>query len=180
MAKWTPEAAYVAERPPTHLNMFILTALSPEAEQDDTNIVRFNVSCKICGRDTFRIFSFPLIAPNPSPYYLIKPGETIRRPPHSLECVGCATKSCIFDARRDGYDGVLNGDCSYESGEDGEAAISGEFRVTISLAYNTELSELIESANSAAVAPSDLFDWFAIEGKSIGGGELFAEDYECA
>ncbi|HEX4862034.1 MAG TPA: hypothetical protein VFV07_12415 [Rhizomicrobium sp.] len=140
----------------------------------------FKLFCKGCGHTAFRISSFPKTAPNPSPYFGIAPGQVLLLPPHDLVCGGCGTRARLFDARSDGYDGVLNGGCTYESGE-GEDALSGEEYVfVIGFGYSIEWSELAELAQEAGVDPADLFDSIVIGGTSPGGGQDFSLDYECA
>lgn len=43
--------------------------------------------------------------------------------------------------RTQGYDGVLNGGGTYESGTEGKAFMPGLFHIVVSLAYNAELAE---------------------------------------
>jgi hypothetical protein len=142
--------------------------------------VDFRLACKQCGGGTFRILSHPLIAPEPSPYFEVAPGEVIYRSPHRAECVRCGEVGSIFDGRSDGYDGVLNGGCSYETGAGDMVSRSAECAVTVSLTYNCDLAELREFAVEAGVHPADLFDWIAIVGQPTDGGVGFAVDYECA
>jgi hypothetical protein len=86
----------------------------------------------------------------------------------------------LFDARTDGYDGICNGGCSYESGTGGEAFVPGSFKVTVTPVYNNELSEMIESAAEFGVQTPDLFDSFVIHGAPLGDGKPFETYYECA
>jgi hypothetical protein len=178
MEQWTEAAARAAASHPVCLSGFELSVLPPT--EAAAYFVEYQLSCKSCGGEVFRISAHPKIAPDPSPYYLIPPGATFQRPPHSLECTRCSARSIVFDARKHGYDGVLNGGCTYESGDDGEAFVPGEFKVVVTLTYNAELPELQELAAEAKVQSADLFDWFAIKGVRLDGGEPFKIDYECA
>ncbi len=86
----------------------------------------------------------------------------------------------LFDARTQGYDGVLNGGCAYESG-DGEGRLAaGEFKFVVAFRHNIEPSELEELAAEAKVQPSDLFDWISIRGTPVGEGSTLEIEYECA
>src|SRR5688572_27163522 len=100
----TPEAEEALRAPPNCLSGFSLSALP--LEEGGLNLaVDFALSCKRCAGSIFRIFGFPsgnLAMPF--------------RPPHRLECVSCNHAVPLFDARTQGYDGVLNGGCAYESG----------------------------------------------------------------
>jgi hypothetical protein len=169
-------AIIAARQPPACLAGFSLSLLPSHQEVS----VEYDVRCATCGGGRFHISGFPIVAPDPSSYFAIAPGETIWRPPHSLKCAHCGAGGRVFDARTNGYDGVLNGGCSYESGEAGERDVEGVFKVTIALAYNAELPELLEVAQEAKVGVADLFDWFTISGESTEGGPSVVLDYECA
>lgn len=171
-----PSAALAAREPPSCLSAFRLTRIAPY----NSITAEFAVACKTCGQATFQISGFPKVAPDPSPYYQIAPGETLWRPPHSLKCTGCGTAATVFDARKNGYDGVLNGGCAYESGDQGEAFVPGVFKVKISATYNIDLDELTGLAREAKVRPPDLFDWLVIHGDAADGGKAFELGYECA
>ena len=123
-----------------------------------------------------------MVAPDPSPYYAIPPGQTLERPPHRLRCAGCGSTDVIFDARTDGYDGRLNGGAAYESGETGEAFTQATYEVIAMPTYNISLEELTELAPMAGPAanPADLFDWFNLVGKPDGDAPPFEWSYECA
>jgi hypothetical protein len=144
--------------------------------------VTFDISCGHCAANKFQIFCFPKIAPDPSPYYMLEPGQTLYRPPYSLKCMECGKKALLFDIRKHGYDAVLNDIASYESGEEGESetAVDGDFNVTVSVGYNVELEELLELAAEASVQPQDLFDTISINGINASGDILFAADFECS
>ena len=88
----------------------------------------------------------------------------------------------IFDAHTDGYDGVLNGGCAYESGSDGEEFSPGSYEVTVCVTYNIDASELDELASSAGaeVKATDLFDSLSITATSVSGGPHLEFHYECA
>ena len=180
MEIWSPEAALAAKQPPASLSQLALTVVPPEAGRRPAFAVDFAVSCKTCNHGVFMISGFPKIAPDPSPYAEILPGQTFWRPPHNLKCVNCGSVAKLFDARTDGYDGICNGGCSYESGTDGEAFVPGSFTVTVAPVYNNELSEMIESAAEFGVQTPDLFDSFVIQGDPVGGGKPFETYYECA
>ncbi|MGR4866967.1 hypothetical protein [Caulobacter sp. LARHSG274] len=175
-SKRNEAAAAAARQPPTCLAGFSTSLLPPHHEVS----VDYEVRCKTCGDEHFHISGFPIVAPDPSPYFAIAPGETIWRPAHSLRCAHCGAGGRVFDARTSGYDGVLNGGCSYESGETDEQDVEGLFKITIALAYNVELSELLEAAQEAEVGIADLFDSFTISGEPVNGGRSIELDYECA
>jgi hypothetical protein len=87
----------------------------------------------------------------------------------------------IFDARTDGYDGILNGGGPYES-EKGEHRFTDVIcKVVLSPTYNIEVEELQELAAGAGphVKATDLFDWINIIA-TLPDGEPFEVDYECA
>jgi hypothetical protein len=180
MGPWAPAAALAAKEPPASLGALSIVPLSPDDKSGTSITVDFAVSCKQCRQAAFRISAFPKVVPDPSPYAQIAPGETFWRPPHSLKCVNCGAVGRAFDARTDGYDGILNGGCSYESGNEGEAFVPGVFKVTISATYNVELYELTEISETVKVRPPDLFDWFVIHGDPVDGGKPFEVGYECA
>jgi len=174
----TPAAEQAAKTPPSCLADFNCAALPLEDDGLDL-AVDFALTCKACGADTFEILAFPKVAPDPSPYFAIEPGQTLFQPPHRLKCTSCGDERALFDVRTQGYDGVLNGGGAYESGTTGEAPIPGVFNVVVTACYNIELNELIELAHDAKVNASDLFDWLTIVGTST-GGEQIELSYECA
>jgi hypothetical protein len=181
MDSWSPEATQAAEHPPASLSQLALAARPPKNIGSEPDIgVEFVVSCRTCNHAVFQISAFPKVAPDPSPYYRVSPGETLWRPPHNLKCVNCGGEAKLFDARTDGYDGICNGGCSYESGTEGEAFVPGNFKVTVIPIYNIELSELMESAAQFKVQTPDLFDAIVIQGEPVGDGEPFETNYECA
>jgi len=168
-----------ARQPPACLAGFSTSLLPPANDI----AVDYEIRCKGCGEGRFHISGFPIVAPNPSPYFDVAPGATLWRPPHSLKCTHCGTGGRVFDARTNGYDGVLNGGCGYESGETGEQEVKGVFKVTIGLAYNTidaDIPELLDAAQEAKVGVADLFDWFTIDGEPVDGGQPIEFGYECA
>ncbi len=170
--------ALLSANPPANLDDFALSVASPP-NSDYPPKVCYELKCKKCGGDTFSITAYPLVAPDPSPYYQVASGETIQRPPHSALCAGCGNRAKIFDARKDGYDGILNGGCGYESGEDNEGLIAGPFKLSVLLFYNIELEELREFAAEKNVQPSSLFDFIEIKAMP-GEGEPIFFDYKCA
>jgi hypothetical protein len=99
-----------------------------------------------------------------------------------MKCSRCGGAGTIFDARTDGYDGLLNGGCAYESGADGEAFAVGTSEVTVTVSYNVSFSELEESASltRSGAKPTDLFDSLAITATPVGGGPSSEFSYECA
>ena len=175
----TPAAAHALKYPPSCLSSFRIEPL-PRGSNDPDVAVTFTVKCASCNSSEFRIFSFPLIVPDPSPYFAVGPGEVLFRPPHRLECAFCRAGGVVFDARTQGYDGVLNGGCAAESGSGDDTAVPGTFEVNVALFYNIELDELEDLATEVKVAPSDLFDWISIRGTSTSGREVFEVGYECA
>ena len=142
----------------------------------------FEVRCKACGSDEHRLGSYVEIAPDPSPYPRAAPGEKILRPPHRLKCERCEATDTIFDARTDGYDGVLCGGGPYESGQTGERFTDIVCRIAVGATYNIELEELRELAAGAKsdVKATDLFDWINIVATPLEGGKPLELDYECA
>lgn len=178
-AAWSPAAALAAERPPSSLSAFALSTRPPSGRRASDS-VSFDVACRTCAGAHFRVFAFPLIAPDPSPYYGLEPGDTFNRPPHRLACEGCGEIHTLFDIRTDGYDGVLNGGGATESGDSGEAPIVGASAVTITLIYNIELDELQEYASEEGRHPSDLFDAFVLYALPLDGSPPLELVYECA
>ena len=176
-------AEEAAGQPPKSFSAFALAALPPKPQPGMALLpwVDFAVSCKSCGCDDLRVGSFVENVPDPSPYPHAAPGEQILRPPHRLKCERCGAVATIFDARTDGYDGVLNGGCTYASGESGEQFSDVVCKVVVAATYNIDLTELQELAAKAgpAVKATDLFDWINIIA-SAPGGEPLELDYECA
>jgi len=174
-----PAAAYAEQHPPSCLSGFghVPVPLAPGG----LNIaIDFKLRCQDCSSDIFQISAFPLVAPDPSPYSGVRPGQTLYRPPHTLKCVSCNLERPLFDVRTQGYDGVLIGGGAYESGTEGKAFIPGRFHVVVSFIYNIDLTELEELAGEARVGASDLFDWISIVGTGIDGGQNVELGYECA
>lgn len=182
VGKWTAEAARAANDPPSSLSAFVVTPIVPNEGPEPLLWVSFSVACKSCGDGKFEVSSFPVIAPDPSPFHGVAPGDALLRPPHRLRCARCGSTGTIFDARTDGYDGVLNGGCAYESGIDGEAFAAGPFEVIVTLSYNVEASELEELARSEGgeKKATDLFDGLSITATSVSGEPAFEFPYECA
>jgi hypothetical protein len=180
MKNWTPAAALAVKQPPASLSQLALTVIESENGFDPDFGVEFAVSCKTCNHAVFKFSGFPIVMPDPSHYDELRPGQTLWRPPHHLKCVNCGNVAKAFDARTDGYDGILNGGNAYESGTHGEAFVAGTFNITITVVYNNDLDEQIEPAKEAAVQPPDLFDSFVIRGTPVEDGMPFEEVYECA
>jgi hypothetical protein len=176
-------AALAAGQPPKSFSSFALAALPPKPQPGMALLpwVDFSVSCKACGCDDFRVGSFVENVPDPSSYPNAAPGEQILQPPHRLKCERCGAVGTIFDARTDGYDGILNGGCSYASGESGEQFSDLVCKVVVVATYNIDLTELQELATQAgsAVKATDLFDWINIIATAP-DGERLELDYECA
>jgi hypothetical protein len=173
------EAAEALINPPSCVSGFDVTALPPTRRNDLT--AAFSLACKSCKRDVFHILAHPVLVPDPSPYYAMAPGETFHRPPHRLRCASCHAETALFDGRTQGYDGVLNDGFAVDSGSEGEAAIPGQFKVSVAFYYNIERDELLELSTEANVIPSDLFDAISIVGDpAADGGIKIALDYECA
>lgn len=177
--KRTPAALEAENTPPSCLSGYVteLRALMPGQLKLS---VEFALSCSGCGARSFRLLGHPVVVPNPSPYFGLKPGEILFRPPHRTECASCGRMDDLFDIRTQGYDGVLNGGGSYESGTDGEAAMPGRFELVVTFYYNIELDELQPYAQEGGVNPSDLFDWISIVGTALDDGEKVELSYECA
>jgi hypothetical protein len=99
-----------------------------------------------------------------------------------LQCERCGAVGTIFDARTDGYDGILCGGCPHESGETGERFTDIVCKITVGATYNIDLEELQELAAGAGadVKATDLFDWINIIATPLEGGESLELDYECA
>lgn len=182
VGRWTVEAARAANDPPRSLSDFSVTPITPDDGAENLARVNFGLACKSCGYGAFELGSFPVVAPDPSPYYGVAAGEALLRPPHRAKCVRCNSVGLIFDARTDGYDGVLNGGCAYESGSEGEEFFPGPYEVTVCVTYNIGASELDELASSARAETkaTDLFDSLSIIATSVVGGPNLELDYECA
>lgn len=177
----SPEAALAAREPPASFSAFDLHPIEPEPGPDALINAFYSVSCKTCGRDDFHFGSFPTTATDPSPHHDVEPGGAVLRPPHRLRCAHCGSTAPIFDARTDGYDGILSGGGPYQSGVTGEVFGGAPCKVEIYATYNIGLGELQELAAAAGsgVKPTDLFDWFNILLTPTDGGEPFELDYEC-
>ena len=175
----SPAAAEAVRIPPSCLAFFSCIP-RPLEREGMADTVDFALKCHTCAADTFQILAFPLVAPDPSPYSGIEAGQTFFRPPHRLRCTTCGTEGPLFDVRTQGYDGVLNGGCTYESGDKDESSIPGDFRIVVSVFYNIEIEELKEIAREAGVNVSDLFDAIAIFGSKVGIGDDIELSYECA
>src|SRR5579862_600008 len=66
----TPAAAEAERAPPSCIRGFKHSAVPLEV--GDLNLaVDFRLACSACSAEHFQISSFPLVAPNPSPYYQI-------------------------------------------------------------------------------------------------------------
>ncbi len=183
LGKLEPAAELAAANPPKSFSAFALKPLPPQAQPDMPLLpwVNFAVSCKSCGSDDFRLGSFVAVAPDPSPYPRVAPGQKLLRPPHRLKCERCGATDTIFDARTDGYDGILCGGGPYESGETGERFTDVVCKIEAQATYNIDLDELNELAAQAgpAVKATDLFDWINIIATAP-DGEKLEVDYECA
>ena len=142
--------------------------------------VDYGIICKSCGEKAFQVFSFPKTVSDKDSYFNAVPGEILRLPPHKLICTACGSGGVIFDPRTDGYDAVACGFCGYETRSEGEEPAADKYFVTVLLAYNSELSELEETARDTGVAAADLFDGIVITASPIAGGDPLILDYECA
>jgi hypothetical protein len=181
--KLLPAAQLAASQPPKSFSSFALSPQTPEAQagMDYLPWVTFEVSCKSCGGDDFRLGSYVEVVPDPSPYPHKAPGQKMLRPPHRLKCERCDAAGTIFDARTDGYDGILNGGGSHQSGESGERFADVVCKIVVGATYNIDLQELQDLATAAGphVKATDLFDWINIVATSPTAG-LLELDYECA
>ncbi len=153
--------------------------LPSEGGADKPAIVRYSVSCANCGADQFRISGFTTPRPTGFLSFLTRQARVVG-PPHDLKCLGCAKDARIFDARTDGYDGILNGGSAYVSGEDAKVLLDQRVNVAVTLTYNLNLDELTQLAADAGVQPCDLFDWITIECEPMDGARSFDFSYECA
>ena len=181
--KWVEAAVYAIDEPPNCIKEFKATPKDPEQEDRPSAFLTFELGCSRCGAGEFQLTAFPLVAPDPSPYYGVSPGETLQRPPHRLECSSCGHSSVLFDLRRHGYDGVLGHGSGYETGGEGEEEVplpEGPFSIEVTFGFSIEMDELREIAEEAGISPSDLFDWITITGKPANDGIEFELDYECA
>lgn len=175
----TPQAELAAQSPPSCLSCYELVVLPPVQAEADAEVI-FALACKACGGDVFELLGFPKVAPEPSPYFGIAPGQTFFQPPHSLRCTRCGDRGTLFDAETQGYDGVLNGGCSYESGTGTDAPMPGKFKVEVGFIYNIDLEELQEIADEDNVSVPDLFDFIRIVGKNEADAPDIEIAYECA
>jgi hypothetical protein len=147
---------------------------------DDVSTKPYSVACKNCGAFKFRISCYPATgAQRLLSRWLLIPNASLR-PPHRLRCMACGVSGTLFDARKDGYDGILNGGCAYESGSRGEVWLSKPSRISVYLTYNIDLAERKQLAAEASVLPSDLFDGYTIRCELLNGGKSFELEYECA
>ena len=174
----SPIAVQAVEAPPSCLDGFGFSVSPVDLEY--AHCIEFDLKCRMCGADVFHVLGYPIVVPDPSPYYAMEPGTVMWRPPHRLRCDGCGKTEPLFDARKNGYDAVVNNFSGYESGDEGEEVVRGTYRVHVTFAYNAELSELEESATEAKVKIADLFDWFTITCRDTNSGDVFELDYECA
>lgn len=182
-SNWTEAAGQAIQKPPACLKAFKVTPLDHQPEDRPSEWAGFALQCGQCGERHFQVLGFPLRAPDPSPYYGIKPGEVFFRPPHRLRCVSCGHTADLFDPRKDGYDGVLGHGSSYETGEEDESpatSANARFLISVTFGYSIELDELLEIAEENGISPSDLFDSLGIQGASVDGGPDLSLDYECA
>ena len=175
-----PELA--ASDPPTSFSSFALAPKPPEAQpgMDWLPWVFFDVSCRACGSPDLRLGSFVEAVTDASASPHAKPGEKLLRPPHRLKCEPCGATGTIFDARTDGYDGILNDGGPYKSGATGERFSDVVCKIVVGATYNIDLTELEELAAKAGagVKATDLFDWINIIATTDDGGRLEL-DYEC-
>ncbi len=181
--KLLPAAELAASEPPKSFSAFALTPQTPAAQpgMDYLPWVTFSVGCKSCGGDDFRLGSHVEVVPDPSPYPHKAPGQKVLRAPHRLKCERCEATDTIFDARTDGYDGILNGGGPYQSGEGSERFTDIVCKIVVGATYNIDLEELQDIAASAGsqVKATDLFDWINIIANAP-DGEPLELDYECA
>jgi len=137
--------------------------------------------CNACiAGDMFSIVSFPTVAPDPSPYPGVAPGETAHLPPWSVRCIECGAETIIFDPRTAGYGRVLNGASGDARGDDEPTEETGAASVFLSLIYRSALDELTDPAAKANVPPADLFDAVHLRGASPHGETIFEEWRPCS
>jgi hypothetical protein len=128
----------------------------------------------------FSISSYPKVAPDPSPYTGVAPGEIIRFAPYRARCVQCNVEKTIFDPKSAGYRAFLKGDCADKSDETDPVSETGAATLYVCLGYRFELSELRTLAEKARVTPADLFEDIYIRGEAPNGRTIFEEHYECS
>ena len=137
--------------------------------------------CNECiAGDMFSIVSFPTVAPDPSPYAGVAPGETVYRPPWSARCIECGAEKTIFDTRTAGYSRVLNGASGDVRRADEPTEETGAATVYVSLIYRAKLDELTDPAARAKAAPADLFDAVHIRGVSPHAETIFEVWQACS
>jgi hypothetical protein len=173
---WGEAAAVAVINPPSVLDNFKVTLRS--ADEPDTVLVQFDLSCKSCEGKEFFVGGFPKTMDEGNDYGL-EAGAVLWLPPHRLVCASCKSAAPIFDPRQHGYDGALGREYFGEVGE-GTDEVSGRSNVSVSYYYNIELDELNELASEEGLRPADLFDGFSLSAEPIDGGELIELDYECA
>jgi hypothetical protein len=106
-----PESLEVADLgDPSVLAGFNYSVTNYGRADDGALWVEHLLVCNACiAGDMFSIVSFPKVAPDPSPYAGVAPGETAYLPPWSARCIECGVETTIFDPRTAGYHRVLNG-----------------------------------------------------------------------
>lgn len=166
---------------PSVLSGFNHSVTNCARAEDGALWVEHLLVCNQCvGGDMFSIISFPKVAPDPSPYAGVAPGETVHLPPWSVRCIECGDEEMIFDPRSAGRDRVLNGVSGDARNPDEPTDETGATTVYVSLIYHAEFDELKGLATKAHVPRADLFDAVHIRGAAPNGETAFEEWHACS
>src|SRR5690349_13674620 len=94
--------------------------------------VSYHLACKQCSAPALALSWYEDLVSDSGIYAGLGAGDTLQQGPIGTVCVACGAEATIFDPRIHGYDGILNGGCSYSS-EEGERVVSEPLRVRVDL-----------------------------------------------
>ncbi len=166
---------------PSILSHFTATMLN--AVQSPGGVVWTNslLTCPDCiGGDMFSIVFHPKVAPDPSPYDGVAPGDTVRSAPYSARCIECGVEKTLYDPDAAGFSAILKGAVEDDTDERGPTDETGAVTLYVALGYRRPIDELKSLAAKSNVVAADLFESIVIRGEAPNGDRTFDQSIDCS
>lgn len=183
---WTPIAKEASQIPPNCLHGFTHHIVEPELDTEDeiSESVEFELSCKHCGSDQFYIGGFVVDLEAGKSFFGKTKYETILAPPHRLKCSSCDHTSVLLDPNIHGYEATIGEESTCHTGtpgEDEEEFTEEALSVHISFSYSDseENEDELRAEAAQVVKPvSNLFDEVTITGYDDEGDAIVEYSHE--
>jgi len=183
---WTSVAKEATTTPPNCLHGFTYHVIEPEIDSEDeiSESVEFELSCKHCGSDQFYIGGFVVDLEAGKSFFGKRKYETVLAPPHRLKCSHCDHTSVLLDPNVHGYEASIGEESTCHTGtpgEDEEEFTEEALSVHISFSYSDseENEEELRAEAAQIVKPvSNLFDEATIAGYDEEGDAIVEYSHE--